>query len=228
MSKIDFIAATGQEAAAVRVEGRLERARLAIEERAYYLAQERDNGGSGDAGNWFDAERQLFQVPACELIEQNGHLRVRAAAPAIGARQLRLTVLPSAIVIESDASSDTAAAGQRRVRFSEFNRNAILRRVDLPAEIDLASVKATLERGILEVVAVEQNAVVTPPKPKKTERKTPGSNSPRKAKAAAAVAKSARDAKPAATKSAGARPKTKRVKKKKAKQRITSAGEPGP
>lgn len=220
MPKIDITASAAHEPAAVRVEEQLKLARLAIEERAYHLAQERNNGGAGDAGNWFDAERQLFQVPPCELVEQNGHLRVRAAVPGFEAKQLRLTALPAAVLIESiDAANgaDTNGANQGTVRFSEFNRNAVLRRVDLPDEIDLASVKAKLERGILEITAIKQGAKVKPVPARKTARTAkPKAPAAAEAKPATAPASTKDARKPKDLKPAGASPrKTTRTKKSK-------------
>ncbi|MCP5111866.1 MAG: Hsp20 family protein [bacterium] len=110
-------------------------------------------GCDPNVDNWLRAERQLYCVPSCELLEVNGRFRLRAALPGLEARQLRLTALPGAIVIRAARAANSESG---ELLFSEFNRKELLRRIDLPSPINTASVQAKLERGVLELVAAKQ------------------------------------------------------------------------
>ncbi len=202
MPKVDVVSVAGHDPAAGRIEEKLNQARSAIGERAFHVAQERAHRGGADLENWVAAERQLFHVPSCELVEQNGELRLRAAVPGFEASQLRLTALPTAIIIQSSpVSGDRSTNGaDAKVHFTEFNRNVVLRRVELPEEIRIDSVTAKIERGVLEVVALKQGAVAKPPAAKKA--------APVKRKAAAAGAGSPAAAAPVKPKSTARRKKT--------------------
>ncbi len=148
MARIEVSAVVENDSAIERIQGDFEKAQAAIREHAYHLAA---RGRDYESENWLQAEREVLWVPWCELVEQNGNFRLRAAVPGLEAKQIRLTALPESIVIE--AGTDSTAAKDETLHFSEFNRKSILRRIDLPKTIDAAGVKAKLERGILEVVA---------------------------------------------------------------------------
>lgn len=165
MPKMDVSAATEGSEMAARVLDELEQAKAAITERAYWLSTQKPGGGS-DFENWIEAERQLFQVPSCEVIRANGHIHVRAAVPGLEVKDLRLTALPEAIVIAS-VEADREEASGAEVIFSELNRNPILRRIPLPERIALSSVRAKLERGILEVAAAREAAEAVKPSPRR-------------------------------------------------------------
>ena len=153
MARVEVAALTEKDAAAVRIQEEVQQAESAVREKAHNIATEPPPDGDSDLRNWLRAEQQLFCVPDCELIEDNGQLRLRAAVPGLDARQIRLTALPGTIVIKATHVSK----GERgQVHFSEFNRNTLLRRIDLPTPIDVASAKAKLERGVLEVVVSRQ------------------------------------------------------------------------
>lgn len=189
MAKVDVTVVAENDTAAAEIQKQLLEAESAVRERAHDLAMQGSPGSDPDLANWLQAEQQLFWVPSCELVEYNGEFRLRAAVPGLEARQLRLTALPGSIVIKA-AAGTPKESGQ--LRFSEFNRHALLRRIDLPSPIDVASAKAKLEKGVLELVASKQAEARTgaptlkriKPRAKKTTVKQTGNA--RRAKAAKA------------------------------------------
>lgn len=186
MAKVDVTAIAEHDAAA-KVQRQVVEAEEAVRARAHELAMRRTPDSDFDIENWLRAEQQLFWVPNCELVELNGQYRLRAAVPGLEARQIRLTALPEKIVING-APGPANEAG--KLRFSEFNRNKLLRHIDLPSPIDLASIKAKLERGVLELVASKQTEFpVSAVAPTKRVRPKAKRTTARKARAKAAKAK---------------------------------------
>ncbi len=162
MAKIAVSAVVNNNEAAARIQENIDTAQAAVREQAYQVAtRQRDH----DFENWLQAEREVLWIPPCELMEQNGDYRIRAAVPGLEANQLSLTAMPDAIVIE--ATRLTNPVKNEKPVFSEFNPNGILRRVDLPGEIDATAVRAKLERGILEIVAPKRGAAKKAAKPRK-------------------------------------------------------------
>lgn len=188
MPRMDVSAVTENSEMAARVLDELEQAKAAITARAYWLSTQKPGGGS-EFENWIEAERQLFHVPSCEVIREQGDIHVRAAVPGLEVKDLRLMALPEAIVIASVEAEGNHASGAE-VIFSELNRNPILRRIPLPERIALSSVKAKLERGILEVAAAREGAEAVKPSPRRAAaRSRPSAKAPQKAAGKRAKAK---------------------------------------
>ena len=148
MAKVEVAAVVDNDAAVATIQEDFDKAQDAIRELAYHVAA---RGRDVEFENWLQAEREVLWVPQCELVEQNGDFRLRAAVPGLEAKQVRLTALPEAIVIQG--SGQVKVGKGENLLFSEFNRKSLLRRIELPMKIDTAGVKAKLERGVLEVVA---------------------------------------------------------------------------
>ena len=100
MAKVSVYTAAENEAAALRIQERLQQAQSAIAERAYHRSLERDGFGS-EHDDWLRAERDLYWIPDCELVERNGNLRLRVALPGMESKQIQVTALSGQIVIES-------------------------------------------------------------------------------------------------------------------------------
>lgn len=152
MAQVPVAALAGDHPAAAEIEERFQRKEEEVRSRAHELRMHHYHGAASDTEVWLEAERQLYWAPPCELVEENGGYRVRAAVPGVEVRQLQLAALPRAIVISSNPRGDSPEREQQ-VHFSEFNGNVLLRRVELPDDIETNAVKAKLERGILEVTA---------------------------------------------------------------------------
>ena len=157
MAQVPVAALAGDHPAAAEIEERFQRKEEEVRSRAHDLRLHHYQGAASDVEVWLEAERQLYWAPPCELVEENGGYRVRAAVPGVEVRELQLTALPRAIVLSSNPRGDSPGK-ERRVHFTEFNGNVLLRRVDLPDDIETGAVKAKLERGILEVTAPRKAA----------------------------------------------------------------------
>ena len=125
-----------------------------IRQRAFSLFEERGRVSGHDLDDWLQAEREVLWSPPAELIEREKEFQARVAVPGFEAKDIRITALPDAIVIEADAETKQEKSGED-VLLSEFGARKFLWRFNLPSPIDLGKTTATLEKGILKLVAVK-------------------------------------------------------------------------
>ena len=92
--------------------------------------------------------------PASELIENEEDFRARLALPGFEPRDLEVTASPNALVVRAE-STHKHEGKEGEVRFCEFSGKKMFRRLDLPSEIDVDKVTASLDNGILEVTAAK-------------------------------------------------------------------------
>jgi HSP20 family protein len=110
--------------------------------------------------DWLAAERE-FSWPAAELTEHEKDFVLSVALPGFEVGDVELTTTPREIVLHaktrSEVSEPPAAekGAEAKVVWSEFRSNDVYRRVELPSEIDINDVKATLKKGVLKVVATK-------------------------------------------------------------------------
>jgi hypothetical protein len=86
------------------------------------------------------------------LIENKDEFRARVALPGFDVKDLAVTATPNALIVRAEASH-THEGKQGEVRFCEFSGKQMFRRLDLPSEIDVDKVTASLDKGILEITA---------------------------------------------------------------------------
>lgn len=133
---------------------RLESIADSIRTRAFSLFQNRGGGSGSDVSDWLQAERDVVWSPASELVEDDKELKARIAVPGFDAKDIQVSAMPGALVIQADAThSHEKKDGD--VCFCEFSEKQLFRRLDLPVPIDVDKVKASLEKGILEVTAAK-------------------------------------------------------------------------
>lgn len=122
-----------------------------IARRAYEVFESfgREDGHSLD--HWLRAESEILRAVPLEISEADHELVVRAEVPGFSADDLAVAVEPCRLLIsgrkdvtvqEEPAETDRAAR-----RGDQF-----FCAVDLPAEVDSASVRAWLDVGVLRVV----------------------------------------------------------------------------
>lgn len=124
-----------------------------VRQRAFDLFQQRGAIPGSDLDDWFRAERELFWAPTSELTESAHDYVLRIAVPGLEVGEVKVTATPHTIVVRGKAvhrhdSSD------RSLWFCEFGEK-LFRRFDVPDRIDLDKVTATLDKGILRIVAAK-------------------------------------------------------------------------
>ena len=120
-----------------------------IQRRAFLLFESRGSIHGHDREDWLEAERQLNPAPTTELIEEDCQFAIKMALPGYQPNQLRVNVLPNAVIVEGDALAVQDQYG--KLCFSNFSERKLLRRVELPYGVWQDSANAELKDGILRI-----------------------------------------------------------------------------
>jgi len=123
-----------------------------IRRKAYDLFQGRNGNGGSEVQDWLQAERETVSVPAAELLDSNKDVQLKVAVPGFEAKEIEVTATPGELVIRAE-SRHTHEGQKANVAFCEFADKTLFRRVALPADINVDKVSASLDKGILQVVA---------------------------------------------------------------------------
>lgn len=121
-----------------------------LQERAFSLFQQRGGGDGQALEDWFRAERELLEIPASEMTEDEKEVHVRAAVPGLKAKDIEVTATPHELVIRGE-TSERNNGKKGETRFSEFSERKMFRRYELPAGVDVDKIKADLQEGMLVI-----------------------------------------------------------------------------
>lgn len=125
-----------------------------VRDRAFHAFARRGNQLGTDLEDWLNAERELYRLPESEMSESDTNFEIRAAVPGFRAEDLHVQVLPELIVVEGKNVAGNPEPN--RLIFSEFTSKRLFRHYKLSSPIDVGSVQATLDKGMLTVVAVKK------------------------------------------------------------------------
>jgi HSP20 family protein len=120
--------------------------------RAFDLFNQRGSCPGADLDDWLQAEREIVWSPQSELTEDEKEMRIQVAAPGLEPKQIHVTALPESIIVKGE-SAHKHEGGDGSVQFCEFSEKALFRRFELDNQIDIDRVSATLDNGMLRIVA---------------------------------------------------------------------------
>lgn len=123
-----------------------------IRTRAFDLFLQKGCQEGRELEDWLAAEQEVLCVPPAELAETKDEIHIQIATPGWDAHTLQVDVLPHSITIEGKAGKKVAPKDEL-IHFSEFGVKRLFRQFDLPGCIDPDSTTATVDRGILRIVA---------------------------------------------------------------------------
>ena len=126
-----------------------------IRERAYELFCERGSDDGRDFDDWLTAERELCW-PAAELDEDDDEFELKVALAGFEPRDISVVANPRELIVKAEHASerhDDEGADAPAIRWTEFHRESVYRRVELPSDIDVNRVEAKFKHGMLEVEA---------------------------------------------------------------------------
>ena len=129
-----------------------------IRRRAFDYFQQRGQLQGDDWDDWLRAERELLWRPHAEMFENASTIVLRAAVPGFNPKSIQVTAAPHSLLIQGTETHHHDGL-DARLHFCEFGQR-LFRRFDLPAHIDPNKVSATLDKGILEIVA----SIARPPR----------------------------------------------------------------
>ncbi|MBL8290872.1 MAG: Hsp20/alpha crystallin family protein [Bryobacterales bacterium] len=125
-----------------------------VQRRAFDRFLQRGASAGGELDDWLGAEREVFFTPHCELVELPLEFRLQIAVPGLDAKEIQIGVMPECLVIRSEAVPKSEG-GDAKVLFSDFRGKQLLRRIAFPVEIDPDKVTATLNKGLLHIIATK-------------------------------------------------------------------------
>jgi HSP20 family protein len=129
-----------------------------IRARAFDRFSGRGLGDGRALDDWLAAEREICWS-AGELVEQDKAFTLSIALPGFEPADISVTATPRQLVVHAKSKTESkkeeeAKKGQK-VHWSEFRSNDVYRQVDLPKNIDPESVSASLQNGLLKIVAAK-------------------------------------------------------------------------
>jgi HSP20 family protein len=125
---------------------------------AYELFAHRGARDGHALDDWLAAERE-HSWPAAELTESNGEFTLKVALAGFEPKEIDITATPGEIMVKAGHEHKESGADDKSLlRWSEFQSNDVLRRVELPASVDVDKVKATLANGLLEITVPKEKS----------------------------------------------------------------------
>ena len=125
-----------------------------VRRHAFELFQRRGAMDGWDLDDWFRAEHDLILTPKSELVETEKEFEMKVEVPAMEAKDLQISALPDSIIVQAETSRKEEPS-EAKVHYSEFNERKLFRRFEFPVAIDVEQVKATLDKGMLRIVAIK-------------------------------------------------------------------------
>ena len=129
---------------------RIEEMHNSIARRAFEIFEGNGRWPGRELDNWLRAESELLHPIHLELTESDSHVTVRAEVPGFDAKELEVNVEPRRVTVTGKRETKQESKKGKTV-YSEMRAGEVLRIVDLPAEIDVSNVTATLKDGILDI-----------------------------------------------------------------------------
>jgi HSP20 family protein len=137
-----------------RVFAELEKTIEKIQQRAFNRFEQRGELSGLDLDDWLQAEHEVLGSAWAELVESDKELKLRVAIPGVDSKDVTVTATPESLIVQANASHRHSAA-DGEIRFCEFNEDKLCRQFSLASPIDVNSVSASLDKGVLNVVAAK-------------------------------------------------------------------------
>jgi len=113
-----------------------------------------ENGGcvhGNDREDWFRAELELLTPVKFHISESGERITARAEIPGFNRQEIKVSLEPRRLSISGKSEPHEDHQSRKHIQ-SLGHEQMIFRVIDLPAEVDLSKVKATLNDGTLEIV----------------------------------------------------------------------------
>ena len=145
-----------------------------IRERAYRRFRDRGFRVGSDLEDWLTAEREICW-PAAELDEDDDEFELKVAMAGFEPDQITVTATPRELIVKGVHEAEqkkTTEDDLGRVLWSDFRREDVFRRVELPSEVDVNKISAELKHGMLEIEAPKLKSKAKAKKKTKVKKKT--------------------------------------------------------
>jgi len=127
-----------------------------IRARAFDLFSGRGFGDGHALDDWLAAEGEICW-PAGELVEGDADFTLSVALSGFEPGDISVAATPRELIVHAKSKSERTEESKKKgeIRWSQFRSNDVYRRVELPQDIDVEKVSATLKNGLLKVVAAK-------------------------------------------------------------------------
>ena len=125
-----------------------------IRQRAFDLSIARGRRWASALQDWLDAERELSWQTA-ELAEREKDFVLSFALPGFDPAQVSVTATPRELIVHAKAQAAAESKPGEKIVWSSLRTNDVYRQIELPGEIDIEKVSASLSNGLLKVVAAK-------------------------------------------------------------------------
>jgi HSP20 family molecular chaperone IbpA len=163
MSQLNVQKVPDAEDRSLPVFAELERLAERIRLQAYNLFARRGSGAGHALDDWLAAEREVCW-PSAELAEREGEYAVKVALAGFEPSEIDVTATPREIIVRAAHKHEKKSAADAKLQWSEFRSDEVFRRIELPAEVNVSKVAATLENGLLEIKAPKAEQKAAPAK----------------------------------------------------------------
>jgi len=142
----------------------MERMLQRIRDRAFEVFAERGFKVGDALEDWLTAERELCW-PEAKLIEGDQQYALSVALAGYDPKDVTVTATPRELIVSARTEAEhKGKTKDEKVCWSEFRANDVYRRIDLPADIKVGEVSASMSNGLLKIVAPKaQHAVAVVP-----------------------------------------------------------------
>ena len=121
-----------------------------IARRAYELFASRGFTDGHDLDDWFLAEFELFGQMPVNVAETAKEVTVKAGLPGFTEKDIEIRVEPGRLFISGVHEEKSENKKKGETVYSEHSKQ-VFRTLDLPTDVDLDMVRATLSKGDLEI-----------------------------------------------------------------------------
>jgi HSP20 family protein len=121
-----------------------------IARRAYELFASRGFTDGHDLDDWFLAESQLFGQMPVKVTETENEVTVNASLPGFTEKDIEIRVEPRRLFIGGMHEEKSENKKKGETIYTECS-NQVFRTINLPADVHVDKVKATLSKGNLEI-----------------------------------------------------------------------------
>ena len=133
-----------------------------VRRRAFELFKKRGYRLGYELDDWLKAEHAVFGWAAAELAEKDGKYEAQITLPGFEPKEVQVTATPSEIIVHAETKHEKKIE-EPNVFWTEFGSNDVYRRFELPVLIDVDKISATLDNGMLHVIAAKAPATQTKP-----------------------------------------------------------------
>jgi HSP20 family molecular chaperone IbpA len=125
-----------------------------IQQRAFKHFEERGGLTGFDRQDWLLAEHEVLGPSLAELVVNDREVKLKVAVPGVDSKDVIVTATPNSLVVKAN-SGHIHSGTDGEIRFCEFTEDTLCREFGLPSPIDVNTVSASLDMGILQVVAAK-------------------------------------------------------------------------